>query len=222
MSDFKPEGYLRTQDAIIKAAEHWFGNKIAALQATEASQPQPKSKNDIEAAIRAFSQPHVAQAWPRELEDLASQTVHRLRNLLHQGTLNAYYFLADGSHCLPRDFWATENAEGVIESGNYWPYGRSPSQYEPRPNCPLFLRESELDALFSTQPTKKTPFPIAKMPELIEALRRLDNLPNRAEQREALRRLPEFERYHLTDVVLREAEREVPRNPGRKRTDPEK
>jgi hypothetical protein len=222
MSDFCPEGYLRTQDAIRRAAEYWYHDKVAALQTTESSEAQPKSKNDVEAAVRAFSQPHAASAWQHAFDEIANQTVDRLRNFLHQGTLNAYYFLGDGSHCLPRDFWATEDAEGVIESGHYWPFGRPPSLYEPRPNRPLFLRESELDALLSEQPAKKLPFPPAKMSALIEALRKLDHLPNRAEQREALRRLPEFERYHLTDDVLRDAEKQVPRNPGRKRPDPEK
>ena len=60
------------------------------------------------------------------------------------------------------------------------------------------------------------------MPTLIEALRKLDDLPSREKQREALRQLPEFERYHLTDDVLREAEKKVPRSPGRKRLTPEK
>jgi hypothetical protein len=222
MSDFCPEGYLTTQAAIQKAAERWYSDKFAALQTSEAPEAQPKSKNDIEAAVRAFSQPHVADARLTAFEEIANQTVHRLRNLLHQGTINAYYFADDGSHCLPRDFWATENAEGVIESGNYWPYGRPTSSHEKRPNCPLFFRESELDGLLSTQLTKKHLFPIGKMPTLIEALRKLDDLPSREKQREALRQLPEFERYHLTDDVLREAEKTVPRSPGRKRLDPEK
>jgi hypothetical protein len=222
MSDFCPEGYLRTQDAILRAAEYWYPDKIAAAQITEDSQFQPKSKNDLEAAIRAFSQPHVADARPHPFEEIANQTVHRLRNLLHQGPLNAYYFASDGSHCIPHEFWATENADGVVESGTYWPYGSPISWHETRPNYPLFLRESELNVLLQTQPTKKLPFPTPKMPALIEALRKLDNVSSRKKQREALRKLPELERYHLTDDILREAEKKVPRSPGRKRLDPEK
>jgi hypothetical protein len=33
--------------------------------------------------------------------------------------------------------------------------------------------------------------------------------------------LPEFAQYRLTDDVLREAEKQVPRKPGRKRLSPE-
>lgn len=85
----------------------------------------------------------------------------------------------------------------------------------------IFLAQSELDALLSEQPSKKRPLPKSKIPELVAALRKLDNLPNREKQREALRKLPEFEQYHLTDHVLREAERRAPRDPGRKRLPPE-
>jgi hypothetical protein len=62
-----------------------------------------------------------------------------------------------------------------------------------------------LDALQSEQPSKKRPLPKAKIPELVAALGKLDNLPSREKQREALRNLPPFKQYHLTEAVLREA-----------------
>ena len=52
------------------------------------------------------------------------------------------------------------------------------------------------------------------MPELVAALRALEHLPNRKNQREALRK--QFKQYHLTDDVLRVVEKQVPRKPGRK------
>ena len=70
------------------------------------------------------------------------------------------------------------------------------------------------------QPAKKRRFPEAKMPDLVAALRKLDHLPNRKKQREAVRKLPEFEQYHLTDDMLRIAEKQVPRKPGRKSLPP--
>ena len=45
--------------------------------------------------------------------------------------------------------------------------------------------------------------------------------PNRKKQREAVRKLPEFEPYQLTDAVFREAERQVPRDPSRKAPNPD-
>jgi hypothetical protein len=147
--------------------------------------------------------------------------VPRLRNFLHQGALTAYYFADDGCHSVSRELWATPNADGAIETGIYWPFGR-PSSWRDTPlSHSIFLSQSELDALLSEQPSKKRPLPKSKIPELVAALRKLDNLPNRAKQREALRKLPEFEQYHLTDDVLRETERRAPRGPGRKRHHPE-
>ena len=80
--------------------------------------------------------------------------------------------------------------------------------------------QSELDALLSEQPPKKRTFHNSKMQALVAALRTLDHL-SRREQREAVRRLREFEQYHITDDVLREAEKRMPRKPGRKPRRPE-
>ena len=73
----------------------------------------------------------------------------------------------------------------------------------------------------SDQPAKKRRFPRSKLPELVAAMRAHNDKPNRMKQREAVRKLPEFERYHLSDAVFREAERQVPRNAGRKAPRPE-
>ena len=193
--------------------------EFAALESAVA--PQPKSDSSIDAAVRAFSQRQIPaawhdDAWRREFEDLWSQTAHRLRNFLYQGTLKAYYFNDDGCHHLSREFWATAQAYGVIESGTYWPLGAPTNRYERWPNYALFVKESELDLLLTDQPAKKRPLPESKLPELVAAMRSHNDRPNRKEQREAVRKLPEFERYHITDVTFRRAERQVPRDVGRK------
>ncbi len=61
------------------------------------------------------------------------------------------------------------HADGVMESGTYWRFGKPTRWYKLRPNYSLFLLQSELDALLSEQPAKKRPFPEAKMPELVAA-----------------------------------------------------
>ena len=81
--------------------------------------------------------------------------------------------------------------------------------------------QSELEALLSDQPANERPFPESKMPELVAAMSNLDERLNRQKQREALRKSPEFERYHLTDDVFRKAEKQMPRKPGRKPLRPE-
>jgi hypothetical protein len=80
----------------------------------------------------------------------------------------------------------------------------------------LFLLQSELDALLSEQPAKKRAFPNAKMSMLMTALRKLDDL-NREAQLQALRDMPEFREYTITDALFREAAKEAgPRRAGRK------
>ncbi len=142
--------------------------------------------------------------------------MHRLRNFLHEGKLKAYYFGHDGCHSVSREFWATTHADGEMESGTYWPFGKPPRLYESRPNYPLFLLQSELDALLSEQPAKKRPLPKSKMPELVAALRKLDDLPNRPAQFQALCDMPEFREFKITNPLFREAARHVPRDAGRR------
>ena len=95
-----------------------------------------------------------------------------------------------------------------MEFGTDWPFGKPTHWYESRPNYSLFLLQSELDALLSEQPAKKRPLPAAKMPELVAALRQLDDLPNRAAQLQALCNMPEFREFKITDALFREAARQ--------------
>jgi hypothetical protein len=219
MTDFCPDGYLPTQDAVVRAVQSWFPDKIAALEPT-AAQTQTAPKNDLQAAVRIFSQPPIPDAWRHVFEEVRVLTVSRLRNFLYEGTLKAYYFSHDGCHSVSREFWATAQADGVLESSTYWPFGQPTRRYDQQRHYLLVLKQSDLDALLNEQARKRRPFPKAKMPDLVEALRKLEQLPNRKKQREALRKLPEFAQYHLTDDVFREAEKQVPREPGRKRVSP--
>jgi hypothetical protein len=221
MTDFCPDGYLPTRDSVLRAAQSWFPDKIAALEPAAAGQTQTEPKNDLEAAVRIFSQPSIPDEWRNIFEEIRVLTVSRLRNFLHQGTLKAYYFSHNGCHSVSREFWATAQVDGALESSTYWPFGQSTRRYDERPHYLLVLRQLDLDALLSKQPSEIRPFPKAKMPDLVAALRKLEHLPNRTKQREALRKLPEFAQYHLTDHVFREAEKQVPREPGRKRLSPE-
>jgi hypothetical protein len=186
------------------------------LEGAAGSEPQAKPDDSIHAARRAFSQPQVPDAFT----ELIIEAVRKLRNLLHQGKIRGYYFGHGGRHSVSRDFWATAEADGALESSIYWPFGRPPRLYETRPNYPLLFLQSELDAVLSEPRRKAKPFPNAKMRDLVAALRRLDDLPNREKQREVLRKLPDFAPYHLTDHVFREAEKQVPRKPGRKQHPP--
>jgi hypothetical protein len=225
MTDFCPDGCVPELEAMFRAAGYWFPKEWAALWEATAPQSATKPDNNFDAVVRAFSQSPIPAAWQddawrHEFRDVWSQTANRLRNFAHQGTLTICYFDNNGRQVLPRNFWPTPAADGVLETGIYWPFGRPNARYEQRPSYPLFVEQSELDALLSEQPAKKRPFPRSKMPELVSALRALDHL-NREEQRKALRTSPEFGQYRLIDRVLREAEKQVPRDAGWKRPRPE-
>jgi hypothetical protein len=216
MSDFCPDGYLPAQQAIARAVERWFPEQskqfVVAMESQRASRPE----GHIEQAAQAFSPPQIPGVSRDAWENIVSQTVHRLRNLLHQGKLKAYYFDDYGSLIVRRDSWVTTETSGVLESGTYWPFGEPSRLYERRPNYPLFFRQTELDALLSEDTSEKRAFPRSKMPELVAALRKLADLPNRDAQFEKLRELPEFREYTITDAIFREAARQVPRRAGRR------
>jgi hypothetical protein len=111
MSDFCPDGYLPSKEATFRAAKFWFPEQMAALETAAAPESQTKAVSSLDAAVRAFSQPQVSDAWWHAFAEIAGQTVHRLRNFLHQGTLKVYYFGDDGSHRVSREFWATADAD---------------------------------------------------------------------------------------------------------------
>jgi hypothetical protein len=214
VSDFCPDGYLPTPRAVVHAAPRWFRERFASALETvgfDDQKTKPEGETGVAALARALSQPSI----PAAFEPILRETASRLRQLLHQGKLTAYYFADDGRHAVSREFWAAAQADGVIETGIYWPFGQPPRWYEQRPSYRLFLKQSELDAQCDEQPARKRLFPAGKKKELVAALRTLD-LPNRRLQRQAIRDMPAFREYQITEAVFREAEKQAPRHPGRK------
>jgi hypothetical protein len=210
--EFCPDGYVSTQHAIASAAERWFAEQVHKLEKAMESQAERRPEGHIDQAVRAFS----GTEFPEEFRQIASQTVLRMRNLLHRGELTAYYFDNYGPHGVSREFWATAEADGVLELGVYWPFGKPSRVYESRPNYKLLIRQLDLGKLLSEAPAEKRPLPRSKMPALAEALRRLEDLPNRKAQLQVVRELPEFSAFKITMANFREAAKDLPRKPGRK------
>jgi hypothetical protein len=210
--EFCPDGYVSTQQAIATAAERWFVEQVQKLKKAMQSQPERKPEGHIEQAVRAFSGPE----FPEEFRQLASQTVLRMRSLLHRGELTAYYFDNQGRHSVPRNFWGTAEADGILESGVCWPFGKPSRVFESRLHYELFIQQLELDRLLSEETTRKRPLPQSKIRDLVAALRGLNHLPNRAAQLQALRELPEFREYEITHAVFRQAARNLPRKSGQR------
>ena len=72
--------------------------------------------------VRSCRNP-IPSALQQEFQDIANQIVYRLRGLLHQGKLTAYYFTGDGCQAVSSEFWATTAADGTMVSGTYWLFG---------------------------------------------------------------------------------------------------
>jgi hypothetical protein len=226
VSQFCPDGYVPAQKAIESAARYWFAERFAEIEtpAADNSVVTDEPKGGVAELARALSQPPIPDALSRAYADIATRTVDRLRNLLHQGELKAHYFCGlfgpSGRQTLAPEFWAAPDADGVLESGIYFPFGRPSSWYEQRQSFPLFLLKADLDALLNEQQNPKKRFPEAKQPALVAALLSLSDLPTRAAQRKALRKLPQFRFYHITDAMFRKAAKQAPRPLGRPRKQP--
>src|SRR5271169_1908692 len=161
---FCPHGYLTSQDAIERAALHWFPGEIAALVAAAAREMAIPDKlntdnrepTSVEALARALSSPSsISEILRQQIADVLIKTEHRLRGLLHLGLAAAYYFgglFGEGRHAVAREFWATPEANGMLLSGIIWPLGKPGSLFEQRPNYPLFLLETDLNTLLSVDP----------------------------------------------------------------------
>ena len=156
---FCPSGYVTVQEAIAKAALRWFTERIATLEAAVGgSITKDSPSNDVnpvtrlDAFVRAVGPPSISDDLLQQFGEILTLTEHRLRNCLHQGLLLGYYFgglFHQGRQAVAREFWAMTEADGVLASGTYWPFGRPRTLYEQKPGYPLFFLESELTAFLS-------------------------------------------------------------------------
>ena len=162
MSSFCPDGYVRVVDAIGMVARYWFPEQIVSIQAAAAGEIASKDQlnqkgnelTGVEELARALVRPSISNGLRHRIEEVARETEHRSRNFLYRGDLTAYYFggLLDHSRqIVVREFWATTEADEVLLSGIYWPFGKPRAWPEQRPNRPLLFLESELAALLSSK-----------------------------------------------------------------------
>jgi Bacterial regulatory proteins, gntR family len=189
MTLFCPEGYVSVQVAIARAAQSWFPEQMTALETAAAGDLaiDNKPSDEVNALTLADAfrrQPPISKGLRQQIEDLLTQTEDRLRKSLHRGALTAYYFgglFDQGPHAVAREFWATTEADGVLMSGSYWPFGKPRAWHEQRPSYPLFFLESQLATLLSEDP--KPP------PHMRQAGNRRGRKPTKLEQvKQAMRR----------------------------------
>jgi hypothetical protein len=208
---FCPEGYVSIRQAIFRAAQFWYPEQYGA--AYRAAGSSAAGNNDtipgsIEALERAISQQFPDDAFVDTAGKLFVTTLQCLRDFLHHGIIDAVYFTGDGPQKLDKNFWATTEADEVLETGTYWPYGKPNRWSEPPPHYSLVIEQSKLDALLSEERASRK-FSMQKKSELAAAYRdpTIASLPNRKAQREAIKKLEQFKSYRITDRLFREAER---------------
>jgi hypothetical protein len=159
--EFCPDGYLRAKEALERAARTWFAEQIAAFNSAAAGEaaisqpPKDVALTPVEELAYALRPAlAISEALRQQIMDVLTRTEHRLRNFLHQRVLTAYYFgglFDQGQHAVPREFWATTDADGVLLADRYWPLGRPRALYEQRRSYPLYVLESELSTLLSDE-----------------------------------------------------------------------
>jgi len=158
---FCPSGHVPMQQAIERAARVWYSDQIAALERaiarelaeTNAPSDKAHAQTPVEILAHALAPSFAAsESLQRQFWQILTQTEHGLRNFLYQGALTAYYFgglFDQGRHAVGREYWATPAADDVLISGTIMPFGTPRSVHESRPSYPLFLVETELNALLS-------------------------------------------------------------------------
>jgi hypothetical protein len=151
MNVFCPDGYVPTQLAIERASLCWFPEHMTAFKSAAAGELAIDRANDD---VNGLTPVEKLARLRKEIVGVTIETEHRLRNFLHQGVLTAYYFgtlFGQGRYAVAREFWATTEADGVLISGIYWPFGQ-PRAWQERPGYPLFVLEPELAELLGDEP----------------------------------------------------------------------
>jgi hypothetical protein len=216
---FCPDGYVTMQEAIWETALCWHAQQLTALEASVAEGASVE-RSGVEALSGAIST-RQRTSWQIQqvFAEIVPDVVDWLRNILHKDrVLTVYYFgkvFSNGRKAINPDFWTTADADGVLETGMFFPFGRPIRSFETRLSFQVLLLWAELEALLTEPPADKKPFPSTKTSEIVAALRELDDLPNRAAQGAAVRDLPQFRGFRITDRILRDAARQAPRPLGR-------
>lgn len=120
MTSFIPNGFLPMSEAIMLVGQKHFEKELETLERLQQPQASPRpddssSQDPVRFALMHRRRPELDKA----LSDIVKRSVNVLRGLLHRAELTATYFDAWGQQDVPSAFWATADADGVIERGVY-------------------------------------------------------------------------------------------------------
>lgn len=205
---FPPDGYIGTVEAlgiVIEAA--WPDERQRIYAAWREAYPENYGHHIAD---------HQVPPPPdidRPLTDLLIRAERRLRNLLHQGRVEAVYSGLRGKEAVPAEYWATTAADGTLLTSEYAPFGPvERSGFVPAGRIVrLLIDRAGLDRALIPPAREKPPLPRAELPKIVERLRELEEL-NRDEQRAVI--AAEWPDHHIRDKDFRAAFEQVPRKPG--------
>lgn len=164
---FVPPGYVTSLQVIEAVANHLFPEADEAAASSDAEptlQPPPaepdpgldpfaavikdglKSQPRAAPLISAYRpQPNVLSA---EEETQIFDVLHLLRSMLYSGKVVAYYPspFGGGITTIPNNFWLTEDADGTLAGGRYWPFGVNQSYRDNKPSGQLFFQEGAIES----------------------------------------------------------------------------
>jgi hypothetical protein len=143
MTQFVPDDYVSTKDALLLALKRWFSRELEDLEAagrTASCAFPPDPVRD--ATIGGRLSPEVE----REFLALASDVEKRIRNALYKKELTCYYLSEIWGECaIPAQEWATTNTDGVLWGGGYYPLGRPANRWSSVDPERALFKKSDFD-----------------------------------------------------------------------------
>jgi hypothetical protein len=147
-----PDGYLPITSAVYQALMHWFREKAStSLERIEKELSAADKNYSTTDPIPSHLVEIIQQKLDLDCQEEIDKTRHRLRKALHKGDLIAVYFSTryDEPSPIPRRFWPSPEADDVLETGDYFPYGRPKHYWKDRQSEAVLVREEDLRRLLS-------------------------------------------------------------------------
>lgn len=164
---FVPPGYVTSLHVIEFVANHLFpqtDEETTQRDTEPKSQPpsiEPHPDSDPFAAVvkdGLKSPPRAAplfsaykpqaQVLPAEEEKQIFEVLHRLRSMLYEEKLAALYPspFGGGLTSISSSFWLSDDADGTLASGRYWPFGSNQTYRDNKPSGQIFFQEGAIEA----------------------------------------------------------------------------
>ncbi|WP_313526355.1 hypothetical protein [Shinella sp.] len=174
---FVPPGYVTSLQVIEFVANHLFPqtDEETTQRDTEPKSQPPSTdthpdsdpfaavvKDGLKSSPRAaplFSayKPQ-AEVLTAEEEKQILEVLHLIRSTLYTEKLAAFYPspFGGGLTSIPGSFWLSDDADGTLASGRYWPFGINQSYRDNKPSGQIFFKEGAIEAALNAPSEQET------------------------------------------------------------------